>query len=102
MVVGTGFSSNNTFFPYKNKVQDEVMGSRDVMCLYNLPIIKTKSIYYLTLVKQDELNFIFFFPPMLSLFSFFLECIHKVKFYFMRKALILTDSEDPCCLSILW
>jgi hypothetical protein len=83
VVVDMSFSSNNTF-PYKNKVDGGVMGSRDVLCLYNLPIKKTKSIYYLTLVKQDELNSMFFFPPMLSLFSFFLECMHKVKFYFMR------------------
>lgn len=42
MVVDMSFHSNNTFFPYKNKVEGGVMGSRDVVCLYNLPIKKDK------------------------------------------------------------
>lgn len=71
MIVDMRFSSNNNFFPYKNKVEGEVMGSRDVVCLYNLPIKQTNSIYYLTLVKQGELNFMFFFSPHAFTFLFF-------------------------------
>jgi hypothetical protein len=48
-------SSNNTFFPYKSKMEREAMGSRPNRCVYNLPIKKKvfENPYYGMLLFYD-------------------------------------------------